>query len=257
MKLKTRLSAVLIVCAIAAGAVCLGSVYGQRSERQAGGIVNKTEALEVVSVLDAGETGRGIGMFKITVRNMADKAVVEYTFFRKDGSALTTSGATTGWALPPGETDAVTLSVGEGEELTLAGALLEDGTGQGDASVVSRLKDYREGVERQYKLANPILRQAMSAPEVSRASAVLGDLQVQLSALPVPHIEGDISPGMTAGMSDAKQFIQSQIGAAKEGNDGDLKTVKARVAGALEKLEKALARFEQGRAAEQRKSAQR
>lgn len=255
MKLKTRLSAVLIACAVAAGAVCLGSVYGQRSERQAGGIVNKTEALEVVSVLDAGEMGRGVGVFKVTVRNIADRAVVEYTFFRKDGSALTTSGATIGWALAPGETDAVTLSLGEGEELTLAAALLEDGTGQGDAGEVSRLKDYREGVERQYRLASPILRQAMSAPEVSRASAVVADLQVQLSGLPVPPVEGDISPGIAAGMTDAKQFIRSQAGAAKEGDAADLKTVKARVAGALEKLEKALARFEQGRAGLRREGA--
>lgn len=93
-------------------------------------VINNTRALQTMSMTDAGVTGDGRREFRVVVKNVSDKEVVEYIFLRADDSTLRTSGATTGWGLPPGSTDAVTVRLADGEVLTLSAALFEDGTGE-------------------------------------------------------------------------------------------------------------------------------
>src|SRR5919112_3231735 len=126
-------------------------------------ISNETQALRVASFTDLGGAGQK-HTFEIIVENVSDRPVVEYTFSKRDGSALTTSGATTGWALAPGESDVVKAELEGEESLTLAALLFADDTGQGDAGEVARMKDYRKGVEEQYLRALPMLREAKNAP---------------------------------------------------------------------------------------------
>lgn len=185
-------------------------------------VINETQALRVASVIDQRNVGTKHS-FEISVMNVSDKAIVEYTFFRKDGSALTTSGATTGWSLAPGESSVLKADLEPGENITLAALLFADGTGQGDAGEINRMRDYRTGVEEQYRRAVPILNQAKGSPAVAEAAAVAMALRQQLDSLPVPQVGLGFSAGKSAGLHDAKQFIEMQV-TPSQGKQ-DVKTV--------------------------------
>lgn len=213
---------------------------------EAGPINNQTQALRVASVTDGGGVGTK-HTFNISVVNVSDKAIVEYTFFRKDGSALTTSGATTGWSLAPGESDVVKADLGPGESITLAALLFADGTGQGDAAETARMRDYRRGVEEQYQRVAPMLTQAKGAPSAAEANSVAAALRQQLASLPVPPVGEGVSPGKSAGLHDAKQFIEVQVTRSQGKTDEktvSLETLRSRVAQTLGHVEKALTRFQ-------------
>lgn len=206
---------------------------------------NQTQALRVASFTDRGGAGAK-HTFEISVVNVSEKAVVEYTFFKKDGSALTTSGATTGWSLAPNESDVIRAELEPGENITLAALLFADGTGQGDSQEITRMKDYRDGVKEQYQRVAPILAEAKIASAAAEATHVAAALRQQLSSLPAPRVGGGVSPGKAAGLHDAKQFIEAQI-IPPSGQQGE-KTVspeilRSRVIQALGHVKKALARF--------------
>ena len=239
------------VCVVALTGLSIRTKGGQQDNQQPKNIervVNNIQALQVESVTDAGVVGNGQRMFKVAVVNASGKGVVEYIYLKKDGSTLRTSGATTGWGLAPGETDVVTVSVSEGENLTLAAVLFADGTGEGDAHELARMKDYRAGVQEQYKHAEPILRQVMKAPDTGDASLILQSLENQLSALPLPPAGGNVSPDKASGMHDAKQFIELSIKPDKNRQSPDgvqLKEVQSKVGQVLKHVEKALTKFRQ------------
>ena len=206
---------------------------------------NQTQALRVASVVDRGGVGTKHTL-EISVVNVSDKAVVEYTFLKKDGSVLTTSGATTGWSLAPGESDVVKADLTPGESLTLTALLFADGTGQGDAEEITRMKDYRAGVEEQYQRALPILNQAKGVSAVVEASSVAAALRQQLASLPVPPVGAGVSPGKSAGLHDAKQFIEVQVTRPQGRPDEktvSLESLRLRVNQVLGHVEKSLTRF--------------
>ena len=234
------------------GLSILGSPRQQAHQPPAGKaqVNNETQALRVVSFADQGVSGQR-QTIQIVVENVSGRPVVEYTFFKGDGTALTTSGATTGWALLPGETDTVKAELKAGESLTLAALLFADGTGQGNAEEIARMKDYREGVEEQYRRALPILNRAKNAPAAAEAKEVSDALSRQLSSLPVPAAGGGSSAGKAAGSHDAKQFIEVQVGAAESGRGGsDIRPeeLHSKVNRTLKHVEKSLTRFQEGTA---------
>lgn len=243
---RSRLA--LSICLIVLVTVSVLSTRSQQAYQRAPEVWpvnNQTQALRIASLTDRGGVGTK-HTFEISVVNVSDKAIVEYTFFKKDGSALTTSGATTGWSLAPGESDAVKADLGPGETITLAALLFADGTGQGDAGELTRMKDYRVGVEEQYRRAVPILNQVKGVAAAAEANSVAAALRQQLASLPVPPVGEGVSAGKSAGMHDAKQFIEVQVtqpqGKADE-KTVSLETLHSRVNQALGHVEKALTRF--------------
>jgi len=155
-----------------------------------------------------------------------------------------------GWQLAPGETDVVTVSPGEGD-LTLAAALFEDGTGQGEPDYLTRMRDYRAGIEQQFKRAIPILRQATDASADS-ASTVLEAILSRLSGLPEPPVGGDVSPDKAAGFYHAKQFIQRQVQTSADGlqesKSARLEEVRSSISTVQAQIEKALASLQRASA---------
>jgi hypothetical protein len=251
LKSRVRLLLVLSLSLIPVIAMSIWRTGGQQAgqrENLMERVINKIQALQVISVEEVGDRSGERLFLRIAVLNTSDKGVVEYTFLKEDGSALTTSGATTGWQLSPGETDTVSVSLKRTGNLTLSAAVLEDGMGQGDPQEVSMLKRYRAGVEKQYKRALSILRQALYLSSPTKASALLETLEVQLEALPVEPVGENIPSGMSSGIHSAKQFIKGQIQPSKEklkkSGDVGLGTVKADINRALEFVEKALAKFQ-------------
>jgi hypothetical protein len=207
----------------------------------------------VASFTDLGGAGQK-HTFEIIVENVSDRPVVEYTFSKRDGSALTTSGATTGWALAPGESDVVKAELEGEESLTLAALLFADDTGQGDAGEVARMKDYRKGVEEQYLRALPMLREAKNAPASAEAKDVSDALSRRLASLPVPAVGEGNSAGKAAGLHDARQFIEVQVGAAEGRPDvSDMlpEALHAKINRALDHVEKSLTKFHEGAAGRQ------
>lgn len=239
---------VLGICIIVLMVVSILSTRNQQAYQRAsevGPVNNETQALRVASFTDHGGVGTK-HTFEISVVNVSDKAVVEYTFFKKDGSALTTSGATTGWSLAPGESDTIKADLEQRESITLAALLFADGTGQGNAEEITRIKDYRAGVEEQYRRAVPILNQAKVAPAAAEANSVAAVLRQQLASLPVPPVSVGVSPGKSAGLHDAKQFIEVQVTRPQGKPDEktvSLETLRSRVNQALGHVEKSLTKF--------------
>lgn len=236
---------VLAVSAWSSAVLVTQSQQGHQHEPDAALINNKTQALRIASVTDRGTTGTK-HTFSISVVNVSDKPIAEYTFFKKDGSAVTTSGATTGWALAPGNTDVVKVDLEAGDSLTLAALLFTDGTGQGDMQEITRMRDYRAGVEEQYQRVVPILDQAKSASPRAKVNDISAALRQQLSSLPVPPVSGNISPGKAAGLHDAKQFVEMQVIPPQGKQDEEaasLDMLSLRVNRALGHVEKALFRF--------------
>lgn len=183
-------------------------------------------------------------VLKLSVKNISDKRVVGYVLVKKDGSTITSSGATTGWVLGPGETDILTVSVNWNEEIPrLFAALLEDGTGDGDRQEAVRLRDYRSGIEKQFQRAVPLLREAKNAPASGQASAVLNNLRARLAALQEKEAE-TASPGMASGLRHAKEFIIRQLDQAamklKDNSALELRIVQSDMEQVLTRVEAAL-----------------
>jgi Cu/Ag efflux protein CusF len=215
-----------------------------------GHVDNETQALQVASVTDT-RSGEGKHTFEMSVVNTSDKAIVEFTFFKKDGSALTTSGATTGWSLGPNESHLVTVKLDGGESVTLAALLFADGTGQGDTQEIARMRDYRNGVEEQYRRVAPTLSRAKNAAVDADANAVSALLHQEISSLSMPAVGGNISVGKAAGLRDAQQFIETQIDRPQSQSDGKtirLEVLRGRASQALEHVEKSLTKFNESRA---------
>lgn len=245
MKNSRLVIGICLTVLVVAGVLGTQSQQAYRHAPEMGTVNNQTQALQVSSFTDTGGAGAK-HTFEVSVVNVSDKTIVEYTFFKKDGSAVTTSGATTGWGLAPTETDVIKVELNPEESLTLAALLFADGTGQGDAQEVARMKDYRKGVEEQYQRAVPILNQAKGAPSSAEAKNVSDALRQQLSSLPVPSVSESISPGKAAGLHDAKQFIEVQVTPlqSKQGEKPvSLEMLRSRVGQALGHVEKALTRF--------------
>lgn len=248
-KSRSRFIIIFVVCLIIATAI---SSQATR-EKQTGTIVRVENKLHVLQIVSIREINLGNGMnhvFNLEVMNTSDKAVVSYVLLNKNGSSVTSTGATTGWSLAPGETNIETVSVNGNEyPPILFAALLEDGTGDGDPQEVSRMRDYRAGVEKQFQRAIPILQGAKNAPESAQASAVLDELQSRLSALPEEAVGPNVSLGMASGIQAAKEFIisiqlKSLKNKLKDNNEIKLQTVQldfseilTRIEGAQTKLQ--------------------
>jgi hypothetical protein len=209
------------------------------------GVKSSVEAL-TASLVETENTGVN-RLHKIQVTNVSDKGIVAYAFLKKDGSTLTTDGATTGWVLAPNDSDAVTLTTGPSEELdvTLFASLSEDGTGQGDFREVSRMKDYRVGIARQFERAIPLLRAVRAGSGSAAADRAVTELRSKLVALPEETPGESVSPGMSSGIHHAKQFMLHQLrqpqGKIQAGtNEGltpaDVSRVLTKVEGALSKI---------------------
>lgn len=174
-------------------------------------VANRTTALRIVSTL--GESLNGQTVLKVTIQNVSDKSVVEYTFVRSDGSSLSTSGATTGWELLPQDQDVmrISLSPGTSEPVVLVALLFDDGTGQGDFDETAYMRNYRAGVEAQYQRALPFLHRHLENYKPVNARELLQkELLPGLSSLP-DSPEGHSEKGVSAGMRAAKQFILGQL----------------------------------------------
>ena len=243
--LKSRLYRPLTLSLIVCATLGFWGTRGQQKKplaNDATGIENNIQSLVVVpAITDANETR---SLLKLKVTNVSKMNVTAYAFLKKDGSTLTTDGATTGWALAPGGTDVVTLSAdtGEGAAPSLHAVLFEDGTGEGDLNEVSRMRDYRIGIAKQFERAIPLLNKVNSAPESVDAEALLDELQNELAALPEEAVAQNVSPGMASGIQHAKQFVLSQIKQSKEKiqrSNSPHRVVKDDVSRVLSNLERA------------------
>lgn len=251
---RTRLFTALAACFVAFAAVSLwGTTRGQHSrygQNDAARVENKTQSLQVLSISVADIAGPGTPTLKITMLNISNKGIVDYVFLKKDGSTTTTSGATTGWWLAPGETDTFTMPVGPDEEvLTLSAVLSEDGTGEGNPQEVSEMKEYRAGVGKQFARLVPLLQRAKNAPQSARARVVLEDLKKQVSALPDESVGPNIPRGMSSGLRHAKQFVLTQLKSSENELKGAddaaaLQVVQTDVDKVLRQVEKALSKLQ-------------
>jgi hypothetical protein len=207
---------------------------------------SKIQALQIISTTTEQFGERTL--LHVTVSNVSDKGVVEYAFVRKDGSMMSTSGATTGWILAPGERDAITvpMSPNEGEVATLFAALFDDGTGEGDPQEVTSMRDYRAGVARQFERATAIIRQKKNVRANAQAVAVLDELDKQLSELPEEPVSEAVSPRMAFGIGDAKQFVLQNKPSRerlKADNSAALQGIQADTDRLLGDMEKALTKI--------------
>jgi hypothetical protein len=221
---SVRFVGALVVCLTSVAATGMWGPKDQQSAETARTsntqpqIENKTQSLQVISTTNEAGLSKDIRILKITVMNVSNRNVVDYAFVKNDGSTVTTSGATTGWVLAPGQTDTAVIPVESAEQAraTLFAALLEDGTGEGDIQEVRRMKDYRSGVAKQFLRAVPLLRQTKRTLTSDRALADLDNLHARLLALPEEPAGGDVPVGMASGVQHAKQFILRQVKASKD-----------------------------------------
>jgi len=263
MNTKSRSSLIIaiIVCLIAITAISSRATREQQTDTTVR-VENKLHVLQIMSIRQV-PLGNGMTrVFNLEVMNISDKAIVSYVLRNKNGSSITSTGASTGWSLAPGATNIDTISVNGNEGLPiLFAALLEDGTGDGDSQEVSRMRDYRAGVEKQFQRSLPILRGARNTPESARASAVLDDLQNRLSALPEEAVGPNVSPGMASGIQHAKEFIIFQLkplkNKLKDSNGINLQTVQTDVGELLTHIEEAQAKLQNEKSGNRSISSQR
>lgn len=198
------------LCCAALTILGLFALRGVRSRQippRAVNAVSNIRALQIVSTATT-QVGENVNLH-VTVKNVSEKGIVEYAFIKRDGSMMSTSGATTGWILAPGSEDTiiVSLSPREGQETILFAALFEDGTGEGDAKELANMRDYRVGVAHQFGRALAILQQKKNASDNGQAAAVLDQLDKQFSELPEEEVSENVSPAMASGIKHAKQFV--------------------------------------------------
>lgn len=183
-------------------------------------VVNKTTALIVESIAELSAVPAGkkqVRRFKITVKNGYPQPVVAYSFDQKDNSVgegstagTETNGSTIGWTLAPNATHvAEVYTVSEGTVvLTLAAVLLKDGSGDGDAQTLSRLKEVRAGVKLAYEQIIPLLGRASESNENSGAATVVQSLEEEITRI---ADERKVDVNLRRGFRNAKDLVLADL----------------------------------------------
>lgn len=245
----SRLASLLILVCLISISIAWKTTKGQTGVSQSldsNNIVNLTRSLQVAS--SAKEKSGEQHILKITVINVSDKNVTSYAIRRSDGTTITTDGATMGWVLAPGKTDTISIPVrlSESEKFELSAVLLDDNDGDGDMQEISRMKDYRNAIGRQFERADLRFKEAGRKFSSAQAAIVLEDLENKLSQLPEEIMGGDVSAGEAEGLHHAKQFLLRQLRPSKtalqKGNSLQAKQAfveaSARIEEVLAKLKK-------------------
>lgn len=219
-RIKLRLGFVIAFALpmVVAGVVVWATKRGNGTDRLR--LENMTRSLVVESVKDLGEIQvdpqMKIRRFMITVRSVSDRSIVAYSFHQQDSlvgkgsvGGIETNGATIGWALLPNRTDVTYFSIpAEGEVvITLSAVLLEDGTGEGDAVALSRLKDNRAGVKTAYQLIAKVLRGAADSNEAVKPDIATQSLRAAIAALS----EESVMPNLRRGFYEGKEYVMTGL----------------------------------------------
>jgi hypothetical protein len=176
------------------------------------GVENRTTSLRINAVTPSFLIGRTV--LAMSVQNISDKPIVEYTLVKQDGSSLSTSGATTGWELAPGAQDIVNVSIlgSNSQKVVLSALLFEDGSGEGDPDEIAYFRHYRDGVRDQYTRALRIIQWLNNGR--TNAAEMFRELSSILSSLPDDAETKAL--GVAAGMRAAKQFILGQLASSRK-----------------------------------------
>lgn len=213
-----------LLIGLAVGVVLIVSLdaWGQNANKDIAQleVANKTTALLVESVAELGNVPAGkkqIRRFKITVKNGYPQPVVAYSFNQKDnavgeGSNAGTemNGSTIGWTLAPDATHATEFyTASEGTVvLTLAAVLLKDGSGDGDAETLSRLKEVRAGVKLAYEQIIPLLGRASESNENSGSATVVQSLEEEITRI---ADERKVDVKLRRGFRNAKDLVLADL----------------------------------------------
>lgn len=210
---------------------------------------NLTRSLSVESVASPPGALKKAGRFVVTVRNGYDKPVVAYSIRVEDGStdkdtisAVERGGHTDGWSLPPNATDVARVSASpEGDVvLTVSAVLFDDGTGDGDADALTRMREVRAGIKIAYQQLVPILRRAAGEGQADASGAALQSLEDEVALVS----DREVPVNLRRGFVQARDYVAFELRELKS----ELRSKPglkygAEVGKKLEKIEKALTKL--------------
>ncbi|HMF56605.1 MAG TPA: hypothetical protein VK619_09695 [Pyrinomonadaceae bacterium] len=175
---------------------------------------NKTTAFQVISEVRNGDS------IRLVLKNNYSKAI---TAFRVSGNSesqgVDVDFTSEGTFIAPGETYNYREAIGNlfpylgtssGQlNIKILAVVFDDGSGDGDATVVKHIKSRRRGVKIQLARILPLLQQIIDSPD-SNTQAALERLKMQILALPT-HPQNGESPDIMGGLIHGKNYILGEI----------------------------------------------
>ena len=166
----------------------LGTAY-HRSARQLPNLTNKTNAVEIISLLP---TKNG---YKLTLRNVSTKNINGYSIGFGKGAIVTADLTSAYQLIAPG--DQFTEDLPEATNIVIRHVIFEDDSIDGDAAAAAEQQDRRAGMREQLERIVPLVNAATESADVVQ-------LKAQLQALPEESAAGR-SVYVAAGMRNAKE----------------------------------------------------
>ncbi len=173
----------------------LGATTYHRLGLQTDAVVNKTRALEVVSLKPTGPMRPGGRDYELVLRNVSAKGINGYSIAFGEGSTVTNDLTSGDRLIAPG--DQFTEVLPHATNIVVRNVIFEDGSSDGDPVAAAELHDRREGMRKQLERIAPLLKAAAVSGDVEK-------LKAQLQALPEDTAAGD-SVFINAGMRNAKE----------------------------------------------------
>ena len=184
-----------ILKALLLGLALLALSY-HRSELQAPAIVNKTQAVEVVSLTPSGPLGPNYQSYELVLRNVSAKNIDGYSIAFGRNASVTGDLTSASRLIAPGDQFQEVLS--EANNIVIRYVIFEDGLIQGDAGAASELLDRREGMRLELERIAPLLNAAGVSTDIDQ-------LKAQLRALPAEAAAPGRSAYVTLGMRNARE----------------------------------------------------
>lgn len=222
-------------------------------------VENLTSGLKILSVTDLGEetfkVKKGDGKtgevtfraVRLAIQNGYDKGLAAYSVRKGKDSYLDFNGASTGGVWAPGEVDDVRVSFvsTEAPVITLAAALLEDGTGDGDEKLLERFRQERAGVKEEFQRIAALARRVLDAADSDSSDRSFAELQSQLTVESRAALGDGESLGLRAGRDAARQFVSAHLTGGEERGlrSGKGADRRAALSSVLKKIEAALVRL--------------
>jgi len=197
-----------ILLLLVAGVVIALGVNLQARQLQVDQVLNKTSAVEVVSV-SPGQNNTLV----VTVKNvLSDKNITGLVFKNEHVQVETDFISGFGdYTIPPGKTYSRvilpnTKAAVEASDVSILAAVLNDRSINGDTEMGQRLLDRRKGKREQLQLILPAIKAAIDSKAVNMVARAASDI----NKIPHPH-DLEMQPNLKAGAHSIRELVLSKI----------------------------------------------
>ena len=225
------LSLILMVSTLIFAAIALGPSMAanlQASQDQSVAVptvINQTEALRVESLTRGDDLPAGLGKSYILVfKNVSSRKIVAWEVKSPDGLITATGSVIGSGGLEPGESDSLTIydtspKKPGPKQITIALAMFEDGSSEGDFSTHESITNSRLASKLQTERINEILRAALLSRQNAKGRSLksskewLQDIVSEITQLPetAPPNQPSVAIGLTSAKSDALTLLKNLI----------------------------------------------